>query len=71
MHNTLEFLKSHLTQAEYDELKSINNLLNLEDRQFKLKAFFHNPIRFDRIRVYYDPSWIAYDIFINGKKYEF
>lgn len=65
------FLKSVLTEAEIQPLKIINLIENSEVRNEQLKRFFHDPLIFDKIKPMTDPTWLSYDIFINGKNYEF
>ena len=65
------FLKSVLTEEEIQPLKIINLLENSEVRNEQLRNFFHSPLIFDKIKPTTDPTWLSYDIFINGKNYEF
>lgn len=65
------FLKTTLTEKQLAELTSINEISNVEQRHIRLKNFFHTPLIFDKIRTTVDPTWISFDVFKNGKQYEF
>ena len=65
------FLKSVLTEEEIQPLRIINLIENSEVRNEQLRKFFHSPLIFDKIKPTTDPTWLSYDIFINGKNYEF
>ena len=65
------FLKSILNENQLSELSSINEISNVELRHTKLKNFFHDPLVFDLIKLTVDPTWLSFDIFKNGKQYEF
>jgi hypothetical protein len=64
-------LKDILTEEQILELSELKKISNTESRQFELKKFFLNPLVFNKVKDIYDPTWVAYDIFINGKQYEF
>jgi len=65
------FLKDILTEEDLHPLRIINLIENSEVRNEQLRKFFHNPLIFDKIKPTTDPTWLSYDIFINGKNYEF
>jgi hypothetical protein len=67
----IDFLKESLTESEIHELSAINLIADSEKRNEKLRSFFHNPLIFDKIKPTIDPAWLSYEIFINGKDYEF
>lgn len=71
MLDVINFLKSTLTENQLSELASINKISNVEHRHIKLKNFFHTPLIFDKIRTTIDPTWLSFEVFKNGKKYEF
>lgn len=72
MYNTLvQFLKESLNETDYRRLQELNQVKFAELRQRSLRDFFHQPEIFNLIDKSYDPSWVSYDIFINGAKYEF
>jgi len=71
MLDVVEFLKSILTESELAELTAINKISYSEIRQQSLKGFFHTTEIFNRIKSTTDPTWLSYDIFINGDRYEF
>ena len=60
-----------LDEEDISKLKFISKVEDAESRQILLRGFFHRKEIFDIIRPYYDPAWVAYDIFINKGKYEF
>jgi hypothetical protein len=64
-------LKNILTEEQILELSELKKISDTESRQFELKKFFLNPLVFNKVKDIYDPTWVAYDIFINGKQYEF
>jgi hypothetical protein len=64
-------LKNILTEEQILELSELKKISNTESRQFELKKFFLNPLVFNKVSPIQDPTWVAYDIFINGKQYEF
>lgn len=66
-------LKKLLTTEDISELRIIQQIKNNESRQAALKNFFIQPARFDIIKEYIDPVWLAYEIFINKapRRYEF
>jgi hydroxymethylglutaryl-CoA reductase len=64
-------LKDILTEEQLQELSELKKISNPESRQFELKKFFINPLVFNKVSHIQDPTWLAYDIFINGKQYEF
>lgn len=64
-------LKDILSEDQMRELSDLNQISNPELRQFSLKKFFLNSLVFDKVKDIYDPAWLAYDIFINAKQYEF
>lgn len=65
------FLKTTLNEKQLAELTSINEISNVEQRHIRLKNFFHTPLIFDKIKTTVDPTWISFDVFKNGKQYEF
>jgi hypothetical protein len=71
MLDVTNFLKTKLTKVQLSELAAINNISNVDQRHTKLKNFFHNPLIFDSIKTTVDPTWLSFDIFKNGKYYEF
>ena len=64
-------LKDVLSEDQMRELSELKNITNPESRQFSLKKFFLDPLVFNKVKDIYDPAWLAYDIFINGTRYEF
>lgn len=60
-----------LNETDLDKLRNISKVEESEKRQILLREFFHRKDIFDVVCRYYDPAWIAYDIFINKGKYEF
>jgi hypothetical protein len=64
-------LKDILSEDQMRELSELKQISNPELRQFSLKKFFLDPLVFDKVKDIYDPTWLAYDIFINGTQYEF
>lgn len=64
-----EYLHDVLTENELNYLRKINK--SEEDRQVQLRAFFHLPKIFQKIKETVDPTWLSTQIFINGKHYEF
>lgn len=71
MPNLEDFIKEVLTQKELELLKTINEIDNTEQRHTKLRSFFHSEEIFNKIKPTIDPAWLSYEIFINGKAYEF
>ena len=71
MPNLEDFIKEVLTQKELELLKTINEIDNTEQRHTKLRSFFHSEEIFNKIKPTIDPAWLSYEIFINGKGYEF
>lgn len=71
MLDIMDFLKSTLTENQLSELVSINEISNVEQRHIKLKNFFHTPLIFDKIKTTVDPTWLSFEVFKNGKQYEF
>ena len=65
------FLKTTLNEKQLAELTSINEISNVEQRHIRLKNFFHTPLIFDKIKTTIDPTWLSFEIFKNGKQYEF
>ena len=70
MHEIKTFLRSALSEIELAELNRINATEASEFRQLKLRDFFHRPEIFSKVTIS-DPAWVSYEIFINGKNYEF
>jgi hypothetical protein len=64
-------LSEILDDKELLELNSINAIIDSEQRQYRLKNFFTSPLIFNKVKHIIDPSWLSYEIFINGKGYEF
>lgn len=61
-----------LTTDELNDLKAIYSLYDGEDLLCNLKKFFNEPVIFYKISsLKFDPSWVAYEIFINGYRYGF
>ena len=67
----IDFLNEALTESEIIELRKLNLIESSELRNEKLRSFFHNPLIFDKVKPTIDPAWLSYEIFINGKDYEF
>ena len=67
----IELVKAALTKEERETLNQINKNTDSETRQRLLKEFFTSKEVFDKLKNIFDPSWISYQIFINGKGYEF
>lgn len=67
----IDFLNEALTESEINELRKLNLIESSESRNEKLRSFFHNPLIFDKVKPTIDPAWLSYEIFINGKDYEF
>jgi len=64
-------IKEHLSEKEFHQLSEIVKIPDMELRHQSLRSFFHSPLIFDKIKPIYDPTWLSYDIFINGKQYEY
>lgn len=72
MHTKLsKQLKEILSETQMKELSRLVQIQEVEIRQHGLKSFFHDPLVFDKVKSLHDPTWLAYDIFINGHRYEF
>jgi len=64
-------LKKVLTEGELKRLLELKKATDPDLGQLGLRSFFHDPIIFDKVKTIYDPTWLAYDIFINRHLYEF
>jgi uncharacterized protein YjbK len=74
MANNIEAkLKELLSKEEIESLRKLQLIKDSETRQSEIKKFFIEPSRFELIKPFIDPVWLAYEIFINktAKRYEF
>jgi hypothetical protein len=71
MHTKLSQLKKVLSEEQLKQLAEFVKISDIELKQKSLKSFFTDTLVFDRVKSIHDPSWLAYDIFINGNQYEF
>jgi hypothetical protein len=69
--NLVCFIKEVLTEDELSELRGLIAIDNIEARQSDLRKFFTKKEIFDKVKLWYDPTWVSYEIFINKGKYEF
>lgn len=71
MNKAGHFLRQILNESELRELNTHNSIVSTLERQAALREFFHRPDIFEKVQVVEDPAWISFDIFINGKHYDF
>jgi hypothetical protein len=71
MRTKLSQLKKVLSEEQLKQLAEFVKISDTELKQKSLKSFFTDPLIFDKVKSIHDPAWLAYDIFINGNRYEF
>ena len=72
MPTIIDTLSSILTPEEMSDLRFMNNSKKSETKQLALRAFFLQSHIFEKISAAgYEPTRLAFEIFINGKEYEF
>lgn len=67
--NVVNHLQSLLNEDELNLLNEANQ--SKDERLNRLRNFFHTPTIFNKVKESIDPTWLASEIFINGKDYEF
>lgn len=64
-------LSEVLSEAELNRLNTINKITDHDQRNSKLRSFFHEEEIFSKVSSVGDPAWVSYMIFINGRSHEF
>jgi hypothetical protein len=72
MTTLLDMLSTILSEEEMSDLRFIHNSKKSETKQLALRAFFLQSHIFEKVQAAgYEPTRLAFEIFINGKEYEF
>ncbi len=72
MTTLLDMLSTILSEEEMADLRFMNNSKKSETKQLALRAFFLQSHIFEKVQAAgYEPTRLAFEIFINGKEYEF
>jgi hypothetical protein len=72
MTTLLDMLSTILSEEEMSDLRFMNNSKKSETKQLALRAFFLQSHIFEKVQAAgYEPTRLAFEIFINGKEYEF
>lgn len=72
MTTLLDMLSTILSEEEMSDLRFMNNSKKNETKQLALRAFFLQSHIFEKVKAAgYEPTRLAFEIFINGKEYEF
>jgi hypothetical protein len=72
MTTLLDMLSTILSEEEMSDLRFMHNSKKSETKQLALRAFFLQSHIFQKVQAAgYEPTRLAFEIFINGKEYEF
>ncbi len=72
MTTLLDMLSTILSEQEMADLRFMHNSKKSETKQLALRAFFLQSHIFEKVQAAgYEPTRLAFEIFINGKEYEF
>jgi hypothetical protein len=72
MTTLLDMLSTILSEEEMSDLRFMHNSKKSETKQLALRAFFLQSHIFEKVQAAgYEPTRLAFEIFINGKEYEF
>jgi hypothetical protein len=72
MTTLLDMLSTILSEEEMSDLRFMHNSKKSETKQLALRAFFLQSHIFEKVKAAgYEPTRLAFEIFINGKEYEF